>query len=203
MNAADVKALRNPLLALACVALIAAGTIYYSDFVLGQSLQTLSRQQQQLKDARTRLQRSGEEKNIIVQYLGGYQQLQRTGFVGEERRIDWLDGLRLTNQQAELFGVEYQIGVQQPYAYAVEINPAPLSLMQSVMKLRFRLLHEKDLLRFFDTLARQNVGVFLIDRCDVRRIDTGGVIRFQPNLQAECELSWITVKAGDAAEKKP
>ena len=203
MNAADIKALRNPLLVLACAVLIAAGMIYYSDSLLGQSLQTLSRQQQQLKEARTRLQRSGDEKEIIVNYLGGYQQLQRIGFVGGEQRINWLDGLRLANQRGELFGIEYQINVQQPYAYTAEINPAPLSLMQSVMKLRFRLLHEEDLLRFFDTLSRQNAGVFLIDRCDVKRIDTGSVIRFQPNLQTECELSWITAKAAGATEKKP
>lgn len=203
MNAADIKALRKPLLVLACAALIAAGAVYYSDFLLGKSLQTLSRQQQQLKDARTRLQRSGDEKEIIVNYLGRYQQLQRSGFVGEEQRINWLDGLRLTNQQVGLFGVDYQISVQQPYAYAAEINPAPLSLLQSMMKLRLRLLHEEDLLHFFETLSRQNVGVFLINQCDVKRIDTGGVIRFQPNLQAECELSWITAKAATATEKKP
>jgi len=203
MNAADIKALQNPLLILACAVLIAAGMIYYSDSLLGQSQQKLLRQQQQLKEARTRLQRSGDEKEIIVNYLGGYQQLQRIGFVGGEQRINWLDGLRLANQQVELFGVEYQISVQQPYAYAAEINPAPLSLMQSTMKLRFRLLHEEDLPRFFGTLSRQNVGVFLIDQCDVKRIDTNGVIRFQPNLQAECELAWITAKAADAAEKKP
>jgi len=203
MNAADIKALQNPLLILACAVLIAAGMIYYSDSLLGQSQQKLLRQQQQLKEARTRLQRSGDEKEIIVNYLGGYRQLQRIGFVGGEQRINWLDGLRLTNQEVELFGVEYQISVQQPYAYAAEINPAPLSLMQSTMKLRFRLLHEEDLPRFFGTLSRQNVGVFLIDQCDVKRIDTYGVIRFQPNLQAECELAWITAKAADATEKKP
>ena len=71
------------------------------------------------------------------------------------------------------------------------------------MTLRFRLLHELDLMRFFDALARQNAGVFLIDQCKVSRIDTGGVIRYQPNLQVECDLSWITVKAGAATEKKP
>lgn len=201
MNVADIKALRIPLLVLACMALIAAGAIYYSDSLLKQAQQKLQIQIQQLKDARTRLQRSGDEKEIIVRYLDGYQQLARSGFVGEEQRINWLDGLRLTNQQTGLFGIEYQISVQQPYASAAELNPAPLSLMQSVMKLRFRLLHGEDLMRFFNTLARLDVGIFSINQCDLRRIDTGGVIRFQPNLQAECELSWITVKT--ATERKP
>ena len=203
MNAEDLKALQFPLIALVCVVLLAAGAVYYSDALLDQSQKKLAQEQKQLKEARTRLQRSGDEKEVIVQYLGGYQQLERGGFAGEEKRINWLDALRLANQQAELFGVEYQISTQKPYPYAAEFNPAPLTLAESAMKLRVRLLHGDDLMRFFNALARQNAGLFLIDECKVQRIDTGGVIRFQPNLMAECELSWVTAKPGSATEKKP
>lgn len=203
MNAEDFKALRIPLLVLVCTAAIAAGAIYYTNFLREQSGQKLIEQQKQLVQARTRLQRSGEEKDVIVRYLPAYQQLQRAGFAGDEQRINWLDGLRVANQQAELFGVDYQISIQRPYLYAAELNSGPLPLMESVMKLRFRLLHEDDLMRFFNALARQNVGFFLIDQCNAVRIDTGGVIRYQPNLLVDCELSWITVKAGAATEKKP
>ena len=111
MNAEDLKALRIPLLVLICVAAIAAGAVYYTHFLRVQAEQKLVQQQQQLKEARTRLQRSGDEKEVIVRYLPAYQQLQRTGFVGEEQRINWLDGLRIANQQADLFGVDYQISV--------------------------------------------------------------------------------------------
>jgi hypothetical protein len=75
---------------------------------------------------------------------------------------------------------------------------------ESAMRVRFRLLHEGDLGRFFDSLARQGTGIFTVDQCQLRRIDTGGVIRYQPNVSAECELSWITVRAGaGGAQKKP
>jgi hypothetical protein len=38
----------------------------------------------------------------------------------------------------------------------------------------------------------------------MRRIDTRGVIRYQPNVTAECDLSWITVRVGaSGAQKKP
>lgn len=201
MNPADLKALQNPMLVLLAVVLAGAGVVYYSDLQRKQAAQQLARQDTQFRAARTRLQKSGEEKDIIVRYLGGYQQLQRTGFAGDEQRINWLDGLRLANQQADLFGVDYQIGVQQPYPYTADLNPGQLVLSQSVMKLRFRLLHEEDLMRFFNALARQGVGMFTIDQCIVRRIETGGVIRYQPNLSAECEISWITARAG--GEKKP
>jgi hypothetical protein len=204
MNQADFKALRNPLLAVAGVALLGALAVYYSGRLMIAARQQLAQQQVQLKDARTRLQKSGDEKDIIVRYLEGFRQLERAGFVGEEQRINWLDGLRLANQQTDLFGVDYQIGAQTPYAYGAEFSPGPLALNQSIMRVRFRLLHEGDLDRFLGSLARQGAGIFAIDQCLMRRIDTRGVIRFQPNVTAECDLSWITVRVGaSGAQKKP
>lgn len=194
MNPIDLKALQAPLLALIAAALAATGAVYYTDMLLKQAQQLLTQQETQLREARTRLYKSGEEKEIIVRYLGSYQQLQRIGFVGDEQRINWLDGLRITNQQADLFGADYQITAQRAYPYASELSPGQLALNQSVMKLRFRLLHEDDLMRFFNTLARVGAGVFSIDECTLKRIDASGVIRYQPNLAADCELSWITAK---------
>jgi len=202
MNQADLQALRTPLLVLAGVALLCALAVYYSGRLMIAARQQLTQQQIQFKEARTRLQRSGEEKDIIVRYRDGFRQLERSGFVGEEQRINWLDGLRVANQQADLFGVDYQIGAQRPYAFASEFNPGPLALNQSVMRVRFRLLHEGDLDRFLDSLARQGSGIFTVDQCTLRRIDTRGVIRYQPNVNAECDLSWITVRVGAASDQR-
>jgi hypothetical protein len=202
MNQADLQALRNPLLVLAGVVLLCALAVYYSGRLMIAARQQLVQQQVQLKEARTRLQRSGDEKDIIVRYLDGFRQLERSGFVGDEQRINWLDGLRVANQQTDLFGVDYQIGAQRPYAFASEFNPGPLALNQSLMRVRFRLLHEGDLERFFDSLARQGTGIFTVDQCTLRRIDTRGVIRFQPNVTAECDLSWITVRVGAAKDQR-
>jgi len=202
MNQSDLQALRIPLLVLLAVLAAGALAIYYTDRLMVAERRQLVQQQAQFKQAQVRLQKSGDEKDIIVGYLDRYRQLERTGFIGEEQRINWLDGLRLANQQADLFGVDYQIGAQKTYPFAAEFNPGQLALNQSLMQLRFRLLHEGDLLRFFDALARQGAGVFTIDQCLLRRIDNRGVLRYQPNVNAECELSWITVKVGAAAERK-
>jgi hypothetical protein len=204
MNQIDLQALKNPLLALVVVLLACAAAIYYSDRLVTVAQRELTYQQAQLKDAKTRLQKSGDEKDIIVRYLDGYRQLERTGFVGEEQRINWLDGLRLANGQVDLFGVDYQISAQKPYPHAAEFNPEPLALNQSVMRLKFRLLHEEDLMRFFASLALQTGGLFTVDKCILQRMDNRGVIRYQPNVTADCELSWITAKVGaSAGQAKP
>jgi hypothetical protein len=202
MTQSDFQALKNPLIVFLAVTLLAAATVYYSERMKVTQRLQLVQQQAQLKDARTRLQKSGDERDIIVRYLDRYRQMERLGYIGDEQRINWLDGLRLANRQADLFGVEYQIGAQRPYTYASDFNPGQLALNQSVMRLRFRLLHEEDLLRFFNALARQGTGLFTIDQCMLRRINTGGVIRYQPNVNAECDLSWITVKVAPGPQQR-
>jgi hypothetical protein len=203
MTRADFEAVRNPLLVLGVIVLGVAGAVYYTDQLALAARRDLAQQDKQLKDARSRLLRSGDEKDLIVRYLGSFQQLQKQGFAGEEQRINWLDALRTTNQQVDLFGVDYDIGTQKPYAFAAQLNPGQIQLRESDMKLRFRLLHEEDLLRFLDVLGRQGAGIYTVDQCSLRRLDNRGVIRYQPNLAAECELSWITASVGPAPEKKP
>jgi hypothetical protein len=202
MNLPDLKTLQTPLAILALVLGAAAAAIYYTEQLLERAHGALAQQEVQLREARTRLYRSGEEREIISRYLGPYQQLQRIGFIGEEQRINWLDGLRVANQQTGLFGIDYEISAQRTYPYAGEFDPGRIALNQSMMKLRFRLLHEEDLLRFFNVLAQLGTGVFLLDECTLRRTDTSRAIRHQPNLAAECALSWITANPA-APGKKP
>jgi hypothetical protein len=203
MNPADLRALKVPLIALIVTIAVGIGLVYYSDSVLKQTTLALQQQQNQLKEAKLRLQKSGDEKEVIVRHLSGYQFLQRLGFAGPEQRINWLDGLRLTNQQVQLFGVDYQIGIQQAYPYASELDPGQLTLHQSLMKINLGLLHEGDLMRFLGTLAKLGAGVFSVNECIVERQDFGGSIRYQSNLRANCELAWITVRPAAAGDKKP
>jgi hypothetical protein len=202
MNAAELKALQAPLVILVIIIGLGGGIIYQLDQMLTVSKRELAQQQAQMRDARTRLQKSGEEKDLIVRFLPNYQYLQRVGFVGDEQRLNWLEGLRVSNQDTQLFGVQYQIGSQQPYPHAQELNPGQLSLHQSVMKLNFQLLHEGDLMNFLGTLGKQSAGFFSVNECKLNRLNTGGSIRFQPNLSAECDIAWITLRPAASGERK-
>jgi len=202
MNAPELKALQAPLIILVIVLGLGAGIVYQLDQTLSATKRELAQQQAQMREARTRLQKSGEEKELIVRYLPNYEYLQRIGFVGDEKRLNWLEGLRLSNQQAQLFGVQYQIGSQQQYPYAAELSPGQLTLHQSVMKLSFQLLHEGDLMSFLKALGKQGAGFFAVNECKLDRANTGGSIRFQPNLRADCDIAWITLRAASSGERK-
>ena len=199
----DLQALRVPLIALGVTLLVSITLVLGSGTFLDSAKRTQAQRESQLREARARIQNAGEEKEMIGRYLVRYQQLARAGFVGDEQRINWLDSLRLANEDARTFGVEYDIGAQRTYAYAAEFSTGQLVLQESLMHIKFQLLHEEDMPRFFNALARHGGGYFTIDQCVIRRLkpaETDRTVQFQPNLSAECDVRWLTVKPG--SEKK-
>jgi hypothetical protein len=163
---------------------------------------SLDAQRAQLREAQTRVQKSGSEKDLIARYLPNYQKLDALGFIGDEQRINWLDALRNVNQKEGLFGINYDIAAKKAYPHAAALGASQLNLSQSVMKLRFQMLHEGDLPKFFEYLAEQNAGVFIVNDCSVRRISATPAARFQPNMSAECELAWITAQPPPTMEER-
>ena len=191
-----------PILLLLAVIAAAAAAVKLTDDQARDARNKLSAQQTQLRDAQNRVQKSGAEKEMIARYLPDYQKLGALGFVGEEQRINWLDALRNANQKGAMFGINYDIAARQPYPHAAALAPGQMNIMQSMMKLRFPMLHEEDLPKFFEYLSEQNAGVFIVDQCTVRRAASTQSTRFQPNMNAECQLAWITAQPAPTAEAR-
>lgn len=207
LQSIDFAALKLPVLVLAVTAFAGAGLVYWTTHKIAAEKRELTVQEGRLRDARTRYQQSGDERDVIVRYVGPYKQLQSTGLIGPEQRINWLDALRIANQQTRTFGAEYQISAQQPYESARELNAQGLGLAQSIMQLSLRLAHEGELMRFLRGLAEQRAGTFDINQCVLDRLSgipaPGSLPRLQPNLHADCELAWITINPEPAKERRP
>ncbi len=191
-----------PLLVLLVILAAAVAAVKWSDDQVQGAQHKLSAQQTQMREAQARVQKSGAEKELIARYLPDYRKLETLGFIGEEKRISWLDALRNANQKGGLFGINYDIAAQQAYPHATLMAPGQMHVMQSVMKLRMPLLHEEDLQKFLQHLAEQNAGVFMVDQCTVRRSGTTLTTRFQPNMTAECMLAWITAQPATVMEPR-
>ncbi len=199
----STSSLAAPLLVFAALMLASGGAVKFTWDKMQVTQRAYDAQQVQLREAQSRVQKSGSEKELIIRYLPGYRQLTEIGFVGDEQRINWLDALRVVNQKGDMFGVDYDISPRRPYPLASTLSPGQMSVMQSMMKLRFSMLHEGDLPKFLDLLSNQRAGLFMVDQCAVKRAAATQNMRFQPNLAAECQLSWITAQPAATLEKKP
>ncbi|MCU0869371.1 MAG: hypothetical protein MUF30_07155 [Burkholderiales bacterium] len=193
-----------PVAVLVAVLVAAVFAVRYSEGLVDQAKARLRADEQALSDARRQHSNAGAEKELIVRNRGAYAELQDSGFVGAEQRVNWVDGLRTANRDVGLFGVEYQVSQQETYPNAADVGGAGLPMKQSLMKLTLPLLHEADLGNFLRTLAAQRNGIFVVDACTLKRAGSSAQPSVeQPNLSAECELAWITVSDAEAEQKEP
>lgn len=198
----DWRKLQTPLVILGAVIVIVALL-----FGLAQNYSTsqeaaLQAQQNLLNSARQHYQSSGLEKDTITEYLPKYQALINKGFVGEERRIEWVDELRAQHKEHKLFGIKYGISQQEDYKPSFAPNLGGFVFHRSVMKLDLDMLHEGDILQLTESLAAKNTAPFMLRDCEITRLNAAGALSNQlvANLHAKCELDWLTMHEPEAVQ---
>jgi len=190
----DWNKLRYPIISLGAALIVATLLVGYAEGRKTEKQQILTQQEGQLNQARQRYQSSGQEKEIITQYLPQYQRLIQDGFIGEERRLEWVDGLRTIHQQHKLFGINYTIETQQEYKPTFALNVGPFNPQRSVMKLELAMLHEGDLLTLVNALDAQQTTPFIVRDCEITGTPVTNTTNLTPNLRANCELDWLTIR---------
>jgi hypothetical protein len=192
----DWQTLQTPLLILVAVIAAVISMFATAQYFNTNQQQALQNQQNQLNTARQRYQSSGAEKAMITEYLPRYQTLISKGFVGEERRIEWVEALREQHKNHKLFGIKYSISHQEKYTPVFATNLGGFTLSRSVMKLDLDMLHEGDLLQLTESLNTNNTAPFILRDCEIARLNPAGQISNQliANLHAVCELDWLTLR---------
>jgi hypothetical protein len=194
LTSRDLRQLGLPLVVLGLIVVSMLGLVAFSYHQKTQSEVLLSQQQAELNQALQRYQSSGQEKETIVKYLPTYQRLISEGFIGEERRIEWVDNLRVIHQDNKLFGIDYNIATQEAYQPAFNVNLGNLTMYRSVMKLELAMLHEGDLLLLMEELSARKITPFILRQCEMMKRSNATFDKFSPNMQAKCELDWLTVR---------
>lgn len=203
LTAHDWKILRLPLGIFGTVMILATLMTGFASKTQTEAFQALQTQNGQLNQARQRYLASDAEREAIVKYLPLYQQLIQQGFIGEERRLEWIDELRTINQQHKLFGITYSIGAQEAYKPPFSVNTGPFTLHRSVMEIDLALLHEYDLLTMLNTLAASRHAPFMVRNCVMTRLAGGVKNKFVPYLNSSCAIDWLTISEPQRTEVKP
>jgi hypothetical protein len=191
----DWSKLRLPILGLGGAFVIVGLLVSVADQYRTSNEEALQTQQNLLNQARHKLQSSGLEKDTIIQYLPIYNDLLAKGFVGEERRIEWIETLRQIHVKNKLFSIDYSIGLQENYKPSFIPNMGSFILHRSTMKLDLDMLHEGDLLNLLDGLHEQSTP-FIVRDCEIKR-PVGAVVNTKnltSNLKALCEIDWLTLR---------
>ena len=199
----DWNRLRYPLAMLGAAIISMVLVFVFSDHRKNTANLALSAQNNQLQQAKQRFEASGLEKETIVKYLPIYQRLIDQGVIGQERRIEWVDGLRRIHQRQKLFNINYMIGVQESYKPSFISETGVFQLYRSTMKLDLSMLHEGDLITLLNGLDELQTTPYIVRQCELRRLTVTTTRALQPNMSAQCEIDWLTIREPQTAGARP
>ncbi len=178
--------------------IILAASLLSSMALVGAGKALLTEQQNGMNQAQTQRndalnkRRQAEQDNLeIHDYQPKFMTLRARGFVGEEKRLDWMEQIKSIRESRNLFPISYEISAQQVFQVSPEVSLGSLELRGSKIKLQMGLLHEGDLLNFLDDLSSKEF--YTVRECTVKRADGVPKDAQSPRLAAECILYWLTL----------
>ncbi len=197
----DLPHIRGLLIMLVLALILGAVLIYVSDGVLTKVQQSKIIADREWSEALRKLERTKNEQEDLQGYYHQYQNLVEQNVIGQERRLDWIETIEKIRNQLNIFSVKYKLEPQETLNLENNSTSNSFDLHRSNMTLDISLLHEGQLLNFFDALSEEAKGMYLLESCTLTRNDLVRQLRFIPNLQAECTLGWITLNEKNAEGK--
>ena len=143
-------------------------------------------------------------RRLVDRYHHRYEQFNELGFVGRESRLDWIETMRETSTDLTLPRVSYAMEPQLKVVAPVESIMAgeDIQVHLSRLQLEMGLVHEIDLLRFFDELQQKAPGLIKVDRCDLAwQAESAAKATVGANILADCSILIFSVVTSDVANE--
>ncbi|MCW8955427.1 MAG: hypothetical protein OQL09_00965 [Gammaproteobacteria bacterium] len=163
------------------------------------------RADRELSTIRAKFNDALSRKKILETFEQQYTDLKAGGFIGNEDRVEWLDGLDSVIKDNHIPKVKYQINKQLAYTVPVFKAAYPeIDLFMSTMGMHMDLLHEADLIVLFNKMDKKVKGSFDITECKIQKNSNakGSILESNSssNINADCKIDWITVKQANEQE---
>ncbi len=142
-----------------------------------------------------------QEENMIQEYYPQYVELLEEGVIGREQRLNWIEVLRAYGEDRKLPMLQYEISSQDEYTFDYPLQLGKFKIYNSRMKLNLKLLHEGDLVNLLRTIDNEALGLNSVNNCEITRSQRETLFDIKkPNIEASCEINWLTIKKSDGEE---
>ncbi|BAN34415.1 hypothetical protein SCD_n00568 [Sulfuricella denitrificans skB26] len=186
----DFPLIRKALIVLIASLLLSTALVIAGRTILAKQQDDMAQTQGQRNDANNKRRQAENDKQEIQDYQPKFVSLRERGFVGEERRLDWIEHIQHIRESRKLLPITYEISAQQVFQVGQEVPIGDLELRGSKMTFQMKLLHEGDLLNFLDDLKHK--GFYTAQECLVKRAGLEPESAYLP-LIAECSIYWLTL----------
>ncbi|MFZ2541538.1 MAG: hypothetical protein WAW75_07150 [Gallionella sp.] len=197
ISQSDFPLLSWSILAICSSTLISAAIFYFSVDYTERTQRDLSNARNVDNDARRRLAATHQDRENLSTYGEEYAALVKRNIVGDDRRLDWMEGMEELRQMNLVTNFRYYISPQKNYAPQPPFSSGNFDIHYSEMKLEFDLLHEGQLVDFFNVLRNKFTDWYQLEGCTIQRVTTGKETDDKSTatlLKAECDGGWITLK---------
>lgn len=200
LDAKDLKRLRWAIAFLVIMALLGGGSVWTTLQMKKGSEKTFKEATAARADIQARLARAREEEQELRAKIGGFEALRARGYIGPEKRLDWVEAIARIKASRRLSKLDYEFAPQRPVDAAILPDGAAAGgflIMASQMRMQVRLLHEGELLGFLAELRDAVRAMLQVRSCTLERLPPDRSERgSNAQLKAECTLEWITLREG-------
>lgn len=195
-SSADFYRLRWSLAAITLSILLSIIILYSSSKYADATQKDQHTAAAQMNEARNRLDMANQDQENLAVFSREYDLLDKNKIIGDEQRLDWVEGLEKLRGQNLVVDFRYNVAPQRIYVPQPAIDSGNFDIHYSEMKLQFELLHEGQLLNFFDALRKQVEGHYQLEGCTMLHsdIEEHDATPEMTHLKAECSGGWITLK---------
>lgn len=187
----DFPRLQWSLLAATLMLALGATAVYFAFNAMQTATRERAAAQATWKETDSKLKQVRNEENEIKQKSAVFNALQTRGMVGEEQRLEWVELLKDIRDTRRIIDLQYEIAPQRKLDNA---SVSGFAFYSSAMRMQLKLLHEEDLTRLLDDLRLRARALIQVKRCDVSRLSYGSGSSPAAQLQADCEMDWITLR---------
>lgn len=199
LDKSDLTHIKWSLLAFTLSVAVGGSAIWLSATYESAALKTREAAKKQVRAEGNILDTTKSDLKNMSTYALEYAALADRRIVGGEQRLDWVEELEKLRRQHRVIGFKYTISAQQPFIPAPELNTGDLKISLSGLNLQIDLLHEMQLIEFFEALRSDLKGWFIVDHCTLERTATSNTAETPaiPNtgaqLKADCAGGWLTL----------
>lgn len=202
LDTKDLKRLQWAIAFLIIMSLVGGGAVWTTEQMKKSSNKALLEATAARKDIQSKLSRARDEQMELTEKLTRFQSLRERGYIGPERRLDWVEAIARIKTARRIFKLDYDFAPQRQVDVSILPGGGSVSgfeIMSSQMRLQIQLLHEGELLNFLDDLRgdlRSTVQALVrVRSCAIERLTPSAADRgSKAQLKAECILEWVTLK---------
>lgn len=199
-SGSDFALMRWSILAIFASSLVSVIILYGSGGYAEKARKERRSAQDILNDARNRLATAHQDQENMDIYASEYSLLIEDKVIGDDQRLDWMEGLEKIRRQNLVTDFRYTIAPQKIYTPQPPVDSGNFDIRYSEMKLQLDLLHEGQLPDFFNALHNQVKGWYQLEGCTLQRTAPGDGAAAAPYIKAECSGGWITLKNRNAPQ---